>query len=155
MASNKNVFDSTLLGVAAGVTSELTVAAAVNDYTGGAADVPIGARIKSVYLFVQIISTTGTSNADWYLMKRPGINSSVAPPTPGTIGGNKARKFVLHEEKGIPGNAGDGAYPLTFKGVIKIPKQYQRMGEDDDIMVVLRSADISNACVKAIYRWVQ
>ncbi len=155
MASNKNILDGTFLGVAAGVTTEVTVAAAVNDYVGGATEVPIGARIKSVYLFVQMISTTGTSNHDWYFMKRPGINSSVAPPTPGTIGGNKARKFVLHEEKGIPGNAGDGAYPLTFKGVIKIPKQYQRMGEDDDLMVIMRAVDISNACVKCIYRWVQ
>ncbi len=150
--SVKNIVDGTFLGVAAATDTDVNLAVTVNDYTGGVADVPIGAKISSVYLFVQVISTTGTANADWFVIRRP---SGVTLPTPGATGGAVQRKFILHEEKGIPGNAGDGAYPLTFKGVIKIPKGRQRMGEGDSLTLRIRSADIYNACVKCIYKFYQ
>ncbi len=154
VASNKNILDGVFLGNTAGAKRDVVLAKSVNDYTGVATDCPIGARITSVYCFVQMISTgTGTANHDWYLMKRPGIITAISTPAPGSIGGDKNRRYVLHEEKGIPGNSSDGAYPLTFKGVIKIPKMYQRMGEDDQIVIVGNSPDAYNMCVKAIYRW--
>ncbi len=146
--------DGTFLSQAAATRRDVVLANQINDYTGGVADVPLGARIRFVYLFVQCISTgTGTANHDWYVYKRPGVALTTTPMTPGTIGGNKARKFVLHEEKGIPGNSGDGAYPLTFKGVIKIPYKMQRWGEDDELLLVHISPDTSNLCIKCIYRW--
>lgn len=151
--SVKNIVDSTLLGVSAGTRSSIIVANAVNDYTGGVTDVPTGAVIKSVYLFVQILPTLGTANVDWYFTKRPGLAASIAPILPGLTGGAPERKWIMHEEKGIPGNAGDGAYPLTFKGVINIPRGRQRMGEDDDLIVVTTGVDIHNVCVKCIYKW--
>ncbi len=147
--SRKEVVDSTLLGVAAAVVSNVNVANAVNDYTGTVGSVETGSVIKSIYLFVQIIPTLGTANVDFYVIKRP---DGIVDPVPGAVGGSFARKYVLHEEKGLPGNAGDGAYPLTFKGVVRIPKGRQRMGEGDDIRVVLRGADIYNACIKCIYK---
>ncbi len=151
--SVKNIVDGTFLGVLAATNTDVVVAATVNDYTGGVADVPIGAKISSVFLFVQMISSdSSVSNMDWYIIRKP---SGVALPTPGAVGGNAARKFVLHEEKGIPGNALDGAYPLTFKGVIKIPRGRQRMGEGDQLLVRLRGASEYNACVKCIYKFYQ
>ncbi len=116
---------------------------------GTVGTVEVGSVIKSVYLFVQGISTLGTANVDFYFIKKP---TGVTLPVAGAVGGNTARKYVLHEEKGIPGNAGDGAYPLTFKGVIRIPRGRQRMAEGDTIQVVIRGADISNWCIKAIYK---
>ncbi len=152
--SVKNIVDSVNLGVAAGTNTTVTLAATVNDYTGGVTDVPIGAKLASVYLFVQIIPTLGTANVDWYVAKGPNAFFS-ANPVPGATGGNVGRKYILHEEKGIPGNAGDGAYPLTFKGVIRVPKGRQRMAEGDQMKLVLRGADIYNACVKCIYKFYQ
>ncbi len=147
--TRKEVVDSTLLVVAAGVTSAVTVAEAVNDYTGAVGDVEVGSVITSLYCFIQMLPTAITENVDFYVIKKP---VGVANPTPGAVGGAPQRKYVLHEEKGIPGNANDGAYPLTFKGVVKIPKGRQRMAEDDKILVVLRGVGISNACIKVIYK---
>ncbi len=124
----------------------------MEDFTGTVGDVPTGCTINSIYIFFQTISTTGTANHDWYIYKRNGDNTAV-PITPGTIGGDPIRKLVLHEEKGIPGNAGDGAYPLTFRGVIKIPKHMRRFGEGDQIKLVHRAVDINNSCLKAIYKF--
>ncbi len=151
--SVKNIVDATFLGVAAATNTEVQVAATVNDYTGAnPKDVPIGAKVSSIYLFVQMLPATGTANVDFYVMKRP---TGVGTPNPGATGGDNARRFILHEEKGIPGNAADGAYPLTFKGVIKIPRGRQRMAEGDQILIMARGADIYNMCLKCIYKFYQ
>ncbi len=151
--SVKNIIDGTFLGVTGGTNTEVQVAATVNDYSGAnPKDVPIGAKVSSIYLFVQMLPATGTANVDFYVMKRP---VGVGTPNPGATGGDSARKFILHEEKGIPGNAADGAYPLTFKGVVRIPRGRQRMAEGDQILVMLRGADQYNACVKCIYKFYQ
>ncbi len=147
--SNKEIVDSTLLGVAAATTSTTTVASVVNDYTGTVGTVPLGAVIKSLFVFVQVIPTAATANVDWFLIKSP---SGTVLPVPGATGGNVARKFILHEEKGIPGNASDGAYPATFKDVIRIPKGRQRMAEGDTIKIKTRGTDIHNVCIKTIYK---
>ncbi len=150
--SVKNIADGVLLGVTATTVSDLTIALAVNDYTGGNTDVPTGCVVKSVYLFCQILPTTGTANVDFYIAKCP-ANVRNSLPDPGSTGGAAQRKYILHEEKGIPGNAADGAYPLTFKGVIKIPRGRQRMAEGDVIVLLTRGTDIHNLCFKAIYKF--
>ncbi len=147
--SIKNIVDNVSLAVAAGVTTTVPLVTVVNDYTGVTGQVRTGAKVGSIYLFVQILPTTGTSNVDFYVIKKP---TGVGNPTPGATGGHTSRKYILHEEKGIPGNAADGAYPLTFKGVIRIPRGRQRMAEGDTVELVARGADIYNMCAKAIYK---
>ncbi len=147
--SRKEIVDGVFLAVAAGVNTTVDLATAINDYTGTAGTVEVGSKISSIYLFFQILPTVATANVDWFVMKKP---NDVIPPTPGGTGGTVQRKYILHEEKGIPGNASDGAYPLTFKGVIKIPRGRQRMAEGDKIILKFRGADIHNACLKSIYK---
>ncbi len=147
--TRKEIVDSVNLAVSAGVTTTIVLATTVNDYIGAVGTVEVGSVIKWVYLFCQILPATGTANVDFYVAKLP---PGVVTPVPGATGGTPSRKFILHEEKGIPGNAADGAYPLTFKGVIKIPRGRQRMGEDDRIVLLVRGADQYNQCSKAIYK---
>jgi len=147
--TRKEIVDSVNLAVAAGVTTTITLASTVNDYIGTVGTVEVGTVIKWIYLFCQILPTAGTANVDFYIAKSP---AGVVLPVPGATGGTPGRKYILHEEKGIPGNAADGAYPLTFKGVIKIPRGRQRMGEDDRITLLVRGADIYNQCSKCIYK---
>ncbi len=151
--SIKNIVDSVNLGVAAATVTNIRICTAVNDYTGGVSTCKTGSTINGLYLFQQIISgDTGIANADWYIWKGPAALAATMP-VPGATGGDPSRKYILHEEKGIPGNALDGAYPLTFKGVIVLPRGRRRMAEDDIIELKIRSADIYNACTKAIYKF--
>ncbi len=147
--SVKEIIDSVLLAVTAGTSSTVVLGSSVNDYTGTVGTFPVGAKVSSFYLFVQILPTATTENVDWYVAKAP---TALAMPTPSATGGDVARKYILHEEKGIPGNANDGAYPLTFKGVIRIPRGRQRMAEGDRFFIRLRGVGISNACIKCIYK---
>ncbi len=101
-----------------------------------------------------IASDANVLNVDWYMWKGP-VGISGVMPIPGVTGGDVERKYILHEEKGIPGNALDGAYPLTFKGVIKIPRGRQRFGEEDVMQLRLRGAGETNSCVKCIYKFYQ
>lgn len=151
--SVKNIVDGVFLGVTAASVTVVSLAATVNDYVGGVTEVPIGAKVSSIYLFVQSISDgTGIANHDFYITKFP---SGVTMPVPGATGGDLNRKFILHEEKGIPGNNSDGAAPLTFRGVIRIPKGRQRFAEGDVLQLRLRGADAYSACVKCIYKFYQ
>ncbi len=152
--SVKNIIDGTFLGVAAGVITTVSVFDVVNDYTGLSTQVPIGAKVSSIYLFVQIQPEAVGTNVDWYIWKGPG-NISATMPTPGTTGGNVNRRYILHEEKGIPGTLNNGAPPLTFRGVIKIPKGRQRAGEADTMQIRIVGAAVYDACVKIIYKFYQ
>lgn len=149
--TRKEILDSTLLGVSGGTVSTVTLATAVDNYTGVVNTVPTGSVIKGVYLFVQIVPNGASSNVDWYLWKNPSGLSSTGP-TPGATSGDTRRRHVLHEEKGIPGSTVEGQGPLTFRGVIKIPPRMRRMGENDELQLKLRGAQIYDACVKAIYK---
>ncbi len=152
--SVKNIVDTTQLIVAAGVTSTVDLAVGVNAYAGAVTDVPIGAKVMSIYLFVQIQQNAVNSNVDWYVAKGPAA-SITALPVPGVTGGSIERKYILHEEKGIPGPMNNGSPPLTFRGVIRIPKGRQRFGEGDKCTVKLRGAAAYDFCLKAIYKFYQ
>jgi len=150
--SVKNIIDGTFLGVGAAVTTVVTLGTSVVDYKGNTAEIPIGAKVSSFYLFVQVLPATGTANVDWFVTK---FSTGTPMPVPGATGASTARRYILHEEKGIPGNAADGAYPLTFKGVIKIPRGRQRFALGDFIQLHIRGVDTYNACVKCIYKFYQ
>lgn len=112
---------------------------------------PIGAKVSGVYLFFQIIPQVVQGNVDWYITKAP--NTIIASlPIPGATGGSPNRKWILHEEKGIPGTFNNGAGPLTFRGFIKIPRGRQRFDEDDRVRIVFRGATVYDACLKSIYK---
>ncbi len=152
--SVKNIVDATNLIVGAGVVTNITLALTVNDYAGGVSSVPIGAKVSSVYLFNQIQQQAVNSNVDWYVWKGPGSISAVMP-VPGVTGGDVNRKYILHEEKGIPGPMNNGSPPLTFRGVVRIPRGRQRFAENDILQIKLRGAAAYDQCLKCIYKFYQ
>ncbi len=99
---------------------------------------------------------------DWYLIKNGG-NSFGATfdasnlPTPGATGLHINKRHILHEEKGLTGggNASLTGIPMVFKGVIRIPKGSQRIGESDVFRICARANFASKFCVKVIYKWFQ
>lgn len=149
----KNIIDNTSLGIAAATNTTVNLVTCVNAYAGGAGQVPIGAKVRSIYLFVQGQCDAANGNIDWYISKNPA--NQMTKPTPGATTGHPFRRFIFHEEKGLPGDYSTGAGPLTFKGVIRIPPRFCRMGEDDRIDVVFRGLNQYSFCLKAIYKFAQ
>lgn len=150
----KNIVDSTTIGVAAGTTTQTVVAAATNTYAGAVTEVPIGAKLQGIYVFFQIQPQAAQGNVDMYIAKGPNAFWA-ANPVPGATGGDPGRKFILHEEKGIPGTFNNGASPLTFRGFIKIPRGRKSFQEGDIIKICYRCATAYDACLKVIYKWYQ
>ncbi len=152
--SVKNIVDGVFLGVTAGVVTGTIVADTINDYTGGnPKDVPIGAKVSSIFFSIDIQPQAVSANVDFYIAKFPA--GLAALPVPGATGGDISRKYILHEEKGIPGAANNGSPPKKFLGVIRIPKGKQRMGEGESIRVQASCATAYDLCIKAIYKFYQ
>ncbi len=149
--SRKEIIDSTLLGVAASSNQTVTIADTLDNYAGAIGTCATGSVIKSVYIFWQGINDSVVTNIDMYIAKSPN-DVFAARVSPGATGGAPMRKYILHEEKGIPGHVNGGATPITFRGVVRIPKGRQRMGEGDKLYIIMRAAAVSNFCVKAIYK---
>ncbi len=150
--SVKNIVDGTFLTVAAATVTSVNIGTVVNAYAGLVTDIPIGAKVSSVYYFIQVQPQAAVGVVDFYITKRP---AGIVLPVPGTTGGDPARKYILHEEKGTPGVFNNGSPPLTFRGVVKIPRGRQRMAEGDDIRLQIRCSTAYDACVKAIYKFYQ
>lgn len=150
--SNKETVDSTTIGVAAGTVTTVNLSICVNDYTGVVGEVPLGSRINSIYLFKQILPQAAQGQVDWLFGKNPG--NQITLPAPGTTGGHVVRKWVLHEEKGIPGTFNNGASPLTFRGVLTLPngKGMKRQGEADRTQTRSSCSTAYDMCLKAIYK---
>ncbi len=118
--------------------------------------VMVGSRVSSIFLTVFIIGETGapvTGSINWYLGCRRGGQDLADFPTPSVTGVSIVRNQIIHEEKGLSGS-GDGT-PMVFKGVILIPKTYQRIREGDAWFLRLRVTGATNSvtfCQKAIFK---
>lgn len=145
--------DSTAIGVAAGVQTNVAHVTVVNAYAGAVGTAPIGARINGIYLFHQLQPQAAQGNVDWYAIKIPGADLATAP-APGATGGHKNRKWILHEEKGIPGTFNNGASPLTFRDVLVNPPKMRRCGEDDIWQTRSVCSTAYDLCQKSIYKWI-
>ncbi len=117
------------------------------------ASVPQGAVIKSFFWSVYVYTAadgTAAPLVDFFIMKDPGTELTV--PTPGATGGNKNRRWILHEEKGLAGN--QSGTPMIFKGVTIIPKKMQRCGRDDRWLFSLVSNGFAGFfCLKVVYKF--
>lgn len=149
--SYKNVID-TSGSLTGGTTSTTTVALVVQtaNLNQNLNEVPVGGRLTSIFYSIYIFSgTTGVpAIVDMYWWKD--IGSQLTPPTPGNTGANDLKRLVFHEEKGLAANA--GGTPMVAKGVIKIPKSYQRFGLGDAFQFKLLSTVTGTFCAKHIYR---
>ncbi len=123
---------------------------------GADANVPIGCTISSMFLsvFLYLNASVGVNVPllEWFICKNPGNNLTM--PEPGATGGNDNRRWILHEEKGLSADVGNGGTPMVFKGVIKIPPRLKRMGADDTIFLRILSENHAGFfCVKSIYKF--
>ncbi len=156
--SNKEIIDLTATGVAAGVTTDLLVATAVNDYTGLIGTCPIGCKIKAIFISYSYNFAQGfPTRMDMYVAKIPAGFGVGGFPVPGATGGSLFRKYIFLEVKGL-GSASSDAFGQDsqirgFQGWLMIPKRFQNMAEGDFLAIKFGSASNYNICTKVIYKW--
>ncbi len=151
--SFKNVIDTSgsLTGASVSVTI-LAVAVQPGNLDTLSNQVPIGGKISAIYYSLYIFSdATEVQNSlvDIYWWKRQ--EGSLSIPIPGAVGISQSKRWVFHEEKGLSGNRTTGT-PMVIKGVLKIPKPYQRFGNGDELQMRILAPIAGFFCAKHIYR---
>ncbi len=155
--SIKNVRSVATAGAAATTTTVGIAKAVTSPSPTVQTDVSHGSKIFRIYVDFTIGASAevaiGVSNfADAYIIKNPGSNLTV--PAPASVGTSNEKKFVIRQWKGIIGARTQGYEPLRFRGWIKIPRIYHRMGTDDQWQFVFRSEGVASlACTQFIYKW--
>ncbi len=155
--SNKNMPNAFTGGAAGGAGSVLIARAVDNPTTAVAVDVKRGSVIKAIWLEFWASPTAetavGTTTAlDLYIFKNPGAN--LTPPSPATQGTSNEKKFIFKTWKGLLGARTQGFPAYSWKGWIKVPKRYQRMGTDDTWSLEFLFTGVAGVlCHQEIYKW--
>ncbi len=116
----------------------------------------IASKISSMYLRVEAAVDIRIAGAipNFYMIvfKNPGTNFTV--PNAASVGTSDIKRFVIHQEMVMLDNSTDAPNPRTiFNGVIKIPRGFQRQGNDDSLQVgVLCPSLTSKVCIQCIFK---
>ncbi len=161
--SMKHVVDVATTAVPAGVTNVVPVITAVDSPTlANPGDINKGSVVNGIFLRVETVHNSGTwvtqPRVYMTVQKDPGNNLGAAFPA--DVGISNIKKFVIHQEMlmmtGVSADA--NSFPRTmFVGVVKIPAQYRRFGQQDRLEVnfslpaAATTATVS-VCVQCIYK---
>lgn len=118
--------------------------------------VAIGSHVRSLFLNIQVSTTSTGALANVYMIiyGNPGTNVLAGQiPDANVVGNSDFRKQIFHQEM-IMGEKNTTANPRTlFKGVLKIPRKFQRIGASDVITVQLFSPGATwDYCLQCIYK---
>ncbi len=163
--STKHIVEVSSILAAATNTVALTIAKGVNNpVLANTDEVQPGHKISSIFLSTFFIAEGGeVANevplVDWYIIHNPGntfttVFDTLHLPTPGTTGVSINKRHIIHTEKGLTGG-GDvslAGLPMIFKGVIKLPRGRQRMGQNDRWLLCARANFATKFCIQAIYK---
>ncbi len=118
-------------------------------------EVERGSSLKAVYVTLDMcgLAATGILQVTTvYLMKNPGDN--LTPPQPRTEGTSNEKKFIFKTWNYMTMRNQDGNPPYHWEGWVKIPKRYQRMGADDQFVIVSRNNSATGHISSSfIYKW--
>ncbi len=117
--------------------------------------VETGSKCYGIYLKVEVVRTQATSgvltNAYMSVFKNPG--GSITMSAPNIIGGDKDKKYSIHQEMIMTEQQGNGNPRILFNGVIAIPRGYQRNGPEDKLQIHLLSpGGTMNFCLQCHYK---
>jgi len=155
--SNKNI-RSLFTAAATGADTTITIATAVDSAENTTTtQVTRGCKIFKIWcefwISASAESAVGvTTGVDAYIMKNPGSN--LTPAAPGSVGSSNEKKQVFKIWKGLVGARTQGFPAYAWKGWIKVPKIYQRMGADDTFILMVRPTGVNViVCSNFVYKW--
>ncbi len=118
--------------------------------------VHIGSHVKSFFLNVQVAAsgTAALSNVYMIIYGNPGgVISDASYPNGNVVGTSNLRKQVFHQEM-LMTEKNTTAIPRTlFRGVIKVPRKFARIGANDRISLALFAPGVTyDFCFQSIYK---
>ncbi len=163
--STKHIVEvSSVAGASTNAVALTIIKGVDNPVLANANEVQPGHKVSSIFLSVFYIAEGGelateVPLVDWYIIHNPGnvfaaVFDAANNPTPGTTGIHLNKRHIFHTEKGLAGG-GDvslAGLPMIFKGVIKIPRGRQRVGQNDRITINHRTNFATKFCIQAIYK---
>jgi len=158
--SVKHIVDTASSTILAVLTAVPVVIAVDNPVLAQVTNVASGSTVSSIFLRVEIISTTSYTQVPRVYMtvfKNPGNN--LGSPNANASGSDDAKRYIIHQEMAmVSGVPATSEFPRTlFQGVIKIPPRLKRFGYNDRLVVLLQNGvgettGIANVCVQCIYK---
>ncbi len=113
----------------------------------------VGSYVRSIFLNVQVAATGSGALANVYLIVYKNPSNALPAPAANAIGSSDVKKIVFHQEMLMVQRNTTGNPRTLFKGVLKIPRHMQRMGQDDTIIASLLSVGVNmDYCIECIYK---
>jgi len=114
-----------------------------------------GSKVNGIYLHVECNLTSGTALSNIYMavFKQPA--NIISPPLADAVGASAVKKYVIHQEMVMLGDATENMPRVLFNGVIKIPKGYIRNGPSDKLVVLLKMGTtgmVGGFCLQCHYK---
>ncbi len=144
-------------GLAVDAKTEISIVKGVRSPALAAVtNVEVGSHVRSIFLNIQVAASSTAALANIYMIiyGNPGANIALGSiPNGNVVGPSDFKKNIFHQEM-IMTEKNTTAIPRTlFKGVLKIPRKFQRIGEDDNIQVSLYSPGVTwDFCLQSIYK---
>ncbi len=115
-----------------------------------------GSHVKSFFLNVQVAASSTAALANIYFIayKNPGNNVTVAGiPDANAVGSSDFKRNVFHQEMIMTEKNTTAIARTMFRGVIRIPRHMQRIGQDDTINLQFFSPGVNfDVCTQCIYK---
>jgi len=119
-------------GSAIGADTKIVFAKAVDaPVLANTNEVETGSTINGVFISCEANVTSSAALPNAYFMIVKNVGNNLTFPSGNAVGASDNKRYVLHQEM-VMFQGQTGSNPRTlFKGVIKIPKGFRRMGPDD------------------------
>lgn len=162
--SVKHVIDTSGVTVA-GATSTTDLINTVDSPDALTNQCHVGSYVKFVFLKVEVVGAiafAGVPRVYMYVLKNE--SSDISFPAVNAVGASSNKRFVIHQEmmmisqQASSAGGGDFTFPRTmFKGVLRIPKGYQRNAITDKLQFVIgndpgESTGSTRFCLQCIYK---
>ncbi len=140
--------------IVAGTTEDTTLIGA-NDspVIANTSEVLTGSRVNSIFLIVEINTTSSAALANAYMLVGKSPGSNVVLPVPNVVGASDAKRHIIHQEM-VMLQQQDGSNPRTlFKGVIRLPRGMRRFAASDILQLKVLSPGVNlQYCVQCHYK---
>ncbi len=124
--------------------------------TAAPEQVHIASHVKSIFLNVQVAATGAGALANVYMIAygNPANNIPLVDiPNGNVTGTSNFRKMIFHTEMLMVEKDTTGIPRTLFKGSLKIPRKFNRIGIDDKIAISLFAPGVNfDYCIQSIYK---